>query len=54
MFFMDRGAIMNDKQASQLALYITAYIEEESERGNKIPDYFMIREAIEAWLGGAR
>ena len=42
------------KPEPTLAQYIAAYIEEEKDRGNRVIDVFMIQDAIDAYMGGAR
>ena len=44
------------KAKEDLAAYIAAYIAEEFDRGapKRAVDEFMIRDAIEAFMGGAR
>ena len=44
------------KAQEDLAAYIAAYIAEEFDRGapKRAVDEFMIRDAIEAFMGGAR
>jgi hypothetical protein len=42
------------KPEPTLAQYIAAWLEEELSRGNKTIDSYMIQEAIDAYMGGAR
>jgi hypothetical protein len=42
-----------DKLIDELMDYVTDYLEEESERGNKVSEA-TLNEALEAWMGGAR
>jgi hypothetical protein len=45
---------MSDTQRLSLAAYIADYIAEERDRGNTDIDKWMVADAIEAYLGGAR
>ena len=45
---------MNEQQRKELAAYIADYIAEEFERGNVEVDKWMVLDAINAFMGGAR
>jgi hypothetical protein len=45
---------MSDTQRLSLAAYIADYVMEEQSRGNTDIDKWMVADAIEAYLGGAR
>lgn len=45
---------INDVQRLSLAAYIADYIMEEQARGNTTVDKWMVSDAIEAYMGGAR
>ncbi len=45
---------LSDTQRLSLAEYIADYIAEERDRGNTNSDKWMVADAIEAYLGGAR
>ena len=45
---------LNDVQRLSLAAYIADYIMEEQARGNTTVDKWMVSDAIEAYMGGAR
>ena len=45
---------MSDTHRLELAAYIADYIAEERDRGNTDIDKWMVSDAIEAYLGGAR
>jgi hypothetical protein len=45
---------MSDTQRLSLAAYIADYVMEEQARGNTDIDKWMVSDAIEAYLGGAR
>jgi hypothetical protein len=45
---------MSDTQRLSLAAYIADYVMEEQARGNTDIDKWMVADAIEAYLGGAR
>jgi len=44
---------MSEQEKRSLAAYISEYLTEEAERGNAEVDYWMVLEAIDAYLGGA-
>jgi hypothetical protein len=45
---------LNNTQRLSLAAYIADYIMEEQARGNTTVDKWMVSDAIEAYMGGAR
>ena len=45
---------MSDTHRLELAAYIADYVMEEQARGNTDIDKWMVADAIEAYLGGAR
>ena len=44
---------MDDWQIQELAAYVADYLTEEQARGNVEIDSYMIRDAIDAYFGGA-
>jgi hypothetical protein len=44
---------MDDWQKQELAAYIAEYISEEIIRGNVEVDSYMVRDAMDAYFGGA-
>lgn len=52
--FSNQEATWNDTLKLELAKYVAAYVMEEQARGNLEVDIWMISDAIDAYLGGAR
>jgi hypothetical protein len=52
--FSNQEATWNDALKLELAKYVADYVMEEQERGNLEVDKWMISDAFDAFLGGAR
>lgn len=52
--FSNQELTCNDTLKLELAVYVAAYVMEEQARGNLEVDKWMISDAFDAYLGGAR
>jgi hypothetical protein len=50
---MKRSTYVDDWDRQALAAYIADYVMEEQGRGNTDVDSYMIRDAVDAYFGGA-
>jgi len=52
--FSNQELVLNDNLKLELAKYVADYVMEEQSRGNLEVDKWMISDAFDAFLGGAK